>query len=136
MREQLLVSHTDRFFRRLRPRLQVALCQLPLTVLLAGLAAAAPAVWPTLLDSWIFLASIVLMAGLFVACFLVPWERLLTNAYLAIPIVDFLVIGLARNGALPAVAASVFWPYFPFFGFRSPPVLPVPPFYSASFAPC
>ncbi|WP_326957532.1 MULTISPECIES: sensor histidine kinase [unclassified Arthrobacter] len=113
MREQLLVSHTDRFFRRLRPRLQVALCQLPLTILLAGLAAAAPAVWPTLLDNWIFLASILLMAGLFGACFLVPWERLPANAYLAIPIFDFLVIGLARNGALPAVAGLGILAIFP-----------------------
>ena len=111
--EQLLVRDTDRFFRRLKPRRQVALCQLPVTVLLAALALAAPAVWPALIASGAFTASILLMAGLFVACFLVPWERLPANAYLVIPILDFVVIGLARNGAVPAVAGLGFLVVFP-----------------------
>jgi signal transduction histidine kinase len=111
--EQLLVRDTDRFFRRLKPRVQVALCQLPVTVLLAGLAVAAPAVWPTLIANGVFIASILLMAGIFVACFLVPWERLPANAYLVIPILDFVVIGLARNGAVPAVAGLGVLAIFP-----------------------
>ena len=111
--EQLLVSDTDRFYRRLKPRGQVALCQLPVTVLLAALALAAPAIWPALTESGAFIASIVLMAGLFVACFLVPWERLPANAYLVIPILDFVVIGLARNGTVPAVVGLGFLVVFP-----------------------
>jgi signal transduction histidine kinase len=111
--DQLLVSDTDRFYRRLKPRGQVALCQLPVTVLLAALAVAAPAVWPALMESDAFIAAIVLMAGLFVACFLVPWERLPANAYLVIPILDFVVIGLARNGAVPAVAGLGILVIFP-----------------------
>lgn len=101
--EHVLVGDTDRFFRRLRRRVQVALCQLPVTLILAAFAIAAPAVWPTLIESPVFIASIVLMCALFVACFLVPWERLPANAYLVIPILDLLVIALARNGAVPAV---------------------------------
>jgi signal transduction histidine kinase len=101
--EHVLVGDTDRFFRRLRPRVQVALCQLPVTLILAAFAIAAPAVWPTLIESPVFIASIILMVALFLACFLIQWERLPANAYLVIPILDLLVIGLARNGAVPAV---------------------------------
>lgn len=113
MGEQLLVRDTDRFFRRLGPRVRVALCQLPVTVLLGALAIAAPAVWPTLIDNGVFIASIILMGALFLSCFLVPWERLPANAYLVIPILDLVVIGLARNGAVPAVAGLSVLAIFP-----------------------
>ncbi|MEN8581664.1 HAMP domain-containing histidine kinase [Arthrobacter sp. KBS0703] len=113
MGEQLLVRDTDRFFRRLGPRLQVALCQLPVTLILGALAIAAPAVWPTLIDNGVFIASIILMVALFLSCFLVPWERLPANAYLVIPILDLVVIGLARNGAVPAVAGLAVLAIFP-----------------------
>lgn len=113
MGEQLLVRDTDRFFRRLGPRIQVALCQLPVTVLLGALAVAAPALWPTLIDNGVFIASIALMGALFLSCFLLPWERLPANAYLVIPILDLVVIGLARNGAVPAVAGLSVLAIFP-----------------------
>ncbi|MBT2552930.1 HAMP domain-containing histidine kinase [Arthrobacter sp. ISL-5] len=113
MGEHVLVRDTDRFFRRLKPRVQVALCQLPVTLILAALAIAAPAVWPTLIENAVFIASIVLMGALFLACFLVPWERLPVNAHLVIPILDLLVIGLARNGAVPAVAGLGVLAIFP-----------------------
>ncbi|MFE4834303.1 sensor histidine kinase [Arthrobacter sp. NPDC056691] len=109
----MLVLDTDRFFRRLRPRVQVALCQLPVTVLLAALAIAAPAVWPTLIESGVFIAAIIMMVTTFIGCFLVPWERLPPNAYLLIPILDMVVIGLARNGAVPAVAGLGVLAIFP-----------------------
>jgi signal transduction histidine kinase len=111
--EQVLVHDTDRFFRRLQPRVQVALCQLPVTLILAALAIAAPAVWPTLIENGVFIAAIVMMVATFIACFLVPWERLAPNAYLVIPIVDMVVIGLARNGAVPAVAGLGVLAIFP-----------------------
>ena len=113
MGEHVLVRDTDRFFRRLKPRVQVALCQLPVTLILAAMAIAAPAVWPTLIENPVFIASIVLMGTLFLACFLVPWERLPVNAYLIIPILDLLVIGLARNGAVPSVAGLGVLAIFP-----------------------
>ncbi|HEY3574086.1 MAG TPA: PAS domain-containing sensor histidine kinase [Arthrobacter sp.] len=113
MGEQVLVHDTDRFFRRLQPRVQVALCQLPVTLILAALAIAAPAVWPTLIESPVFIAAIVMMVATFLGCFLVPWERLPPNAYLLIPILDMVVIGLARNGAVPAVAGLGVLAIFP-----------------------
>ncbi|WP_308159829.1 HAMP domain-containing sensor histidine kinase [Arthrobacter sp. ISL-5] len=84
-----------------------------MTLILAALAIAAPAVWPTLIENAVFIASIVLMGALFLACFLVPWERLPVNAHLVIPILDLLVIGLARNGAVPAVAGLGVLAIFP-----------------------
>jgi signal transduction histidine kinase len=111
--EHVLVRDTDRFFRRLQPRVQVALCQLPVTVILAALAVAAPAVWPTLIESPVFIAAIIMMVALFLGCFLVPWERLAPSAYLVIPILDMVVIGLARNGAVPAVAGLGVLAIFP-----------------------
>jgi signal transduction histidine kinase len=111
--EQVLVRDTDRFFRRLQPGVQVALCQLPVTVILAVLAIAAPAVWPTLVESPVFIAAIIMMVATFLGCFLIPWERLPPNAYLVIPILDMVVIGLARNGAVPAVAGLGVLAIFP-----------------------
>ncbi|XAS66410.1 PAS domain-containing sensor histidine kinase [Micrococcaceae bacterium Sec5.7] len=103
MGEQLLVRDAERYFRRLGPRIQVALCQLPLTLVLTALTIASPAIWPELIDSTAFIAGMVLSGILFLACFLVPWERLPANAYLVIPVLDLVVIGLARNGAVPAI---------------------------------
>lgn len=109
----MLVRDTDRFYRRLKPRVQVALCQLPVTLLLAVFAIAAPAVWPRLIESPVFLAAIALMGVLFLACLVIPWERLPANSYLIIPILDLLVIGLARNGAVPSVAGLGVLAIFP-----------------------
>lgn len=113
MGEHVLVRDTDRFYRRLKPRVQVALCQLPVTLLLAALAIAAPSVWPRLIESPVFLAAIALMGVLFLACLVIPWERLPANSYLIIPILDLLVIGLARNGAVPSVAGLGVLAIFP-----------------------
>ncbi|WP_308470537.1 HAMP domain-containing sensor histidine kinase [Arthrobacter sp. ZGTC131] len=84
-----------------------------MTVILGAMAIAAPAVWPTLIENGVFIASIALMGALFLSCFLVPWERLPANAYLVIPILDLVVIGLARNGAVPAVAGLGVLAIFP-----------------------
>lgn len=99
--DRLIARTVDRYFRRLGPRAQVALCQLPLTVIIVALVIAAPAAWPAVLASELFVASLVLHALLFAGCLLVPWERLGPHAQLAIPILDLLAIGLSRNGAAP-----------------------------------
>ncbi|WP_314191527.1 HAMP domain-containing sensor histidine kinase [uncultured Arthrobacter sp.] len=135
MGEQVLVHDTDRFFRRLQPRVQVALCQLPVTVILAALAIAAPAVWPALIQSGVFIASIVLMVAMFLACFLVPWERLPPNAYLVIPILDLALIGLARNGAVPAVAGLGVLAIFPVIWLSSSEAYPRTTVFLSFFGP-
>ena len=113
MADSLFQRGPARFFRGLGTRSQVALCQLPLTLLVAVLAAATPFAWPTLLHSPPYLAGIVLHTVLFLACFLVPWERLEHRPYLLIPVLDFAAIGLLRNGAaplLPGLAVLVVFP--------------------------
>jgi len=133
--EQVLVRDTDRFFRRLQPRVQVALCQLPVTVILAVLAIAAPAVWPALIQSGVFIASIVMMVATFLGCFLVPWERLPPNAYMLIPVLDLVIIGLARNGAVPAVAGLGVLAIFPVIWLSSSDYFPRTTIFLSFFGP-
>jgi hypothetical protein len=113
MAEHLFQRGPARFFRGLGPRAQVVLCQLPLTLIVAALAVATPFAWPTLLHSPIYMAGILLHGILFLGCFLVPWERLAHRPYLIVPILDFVAIGLMRNGAaplLPGLAVLVVFP--------------------------
>jgi len=113
MAEPLFHRGPGRIFRRLGPRAQVALCQLPLTFVVAVLAVVTPFAWPSLTHSPLFVAGIILHAILFLGCLLVPWERLPHRPYLLIPILDFAAIGFLRNGAaplLPGLAVLVVFP--------------------------
>ncbi|MFF1883214.1 sensor histidine kinase [Pseudarthrobacter sp. NPDC058196] len=113
MAEPLFQRGPGRIFRRLGTRAQVALCQLPVTVIVAIIAVATPLAWPSLTRSPLYLAGIALHAILFLACFLVPWERLPHRAHLLIPVLDFAAIGFLRNGAaplLPGLAVLVVFP--------------------------
>ncbi|MFF2344487.1 sensor histidine kinase [Pseudarthrobacter sp. NPDC058119] len=113
MAEALFHRGPGRIFRRLGPRAQVVLCQLPLTVVVAVIALITPSAWPSLLGSPWYGAGLALHGLLFLACFLVPWERLPHRPYLLIPVLDFVAIGLMRNGAaplLPGLAVLVVFP--------------------------
>lgn len=103
MTDRLLQVGAKRYFKRLGPRAQVALCQLPLTLIVAALSVATPFAWPSLLQNPLYVAGIVLHLGLFTACFLVPWERLKPSAYLIIPVLDLVAILMTRNGAVPVL---------------------------------
>src|ERR671921_2891323 len=113
MADRLFPRRSARIFQRLGPRSQVALCQLPLTLLVAGLAIATPFAWPTLLQSPLYMGGIVLHGILFLGCLLVPWERLAHRPYLLIPVLDFLAIGLLRNGAAPLLPGLAVLAVFP-----------------------
>jgi signal transduction histidine kinase len=111
--DRLLARKANRYFERLGPRAQVALCQLPLTLSIAVLMLTAPAAWPGLLNSPVFAAGLVLHGILFLSCFLSPWERLPPSACLVIPALDLLAIWLSRNGAahiLPGLALLAIFP--------------------------
>jgi signal transduction histidine kinase len=71
-------------------------CQLPLTLIIAGLYVAAPGAWPGLLDSSLCLLALVLHTMLLLACLAAPWQRFGPLAPLIVPVVDLLVIGLTR----------------------------------------
>ncbi|WP_211876655.1 sensor histidine kinase [Pseudarthrobacter albicanus] len=96
MTEQQWVRHADGCFRALVPQARVVACQLPLTLIIAGLYLAAPGAWPQLLDSSLFLSALVLHTVLLLACLTVPWQRFGPLAPLIVPVVDLLVIGLTR----------------------------------------
>ena len=109
----LLHRGPGRIFRRLGTRTQVALCQLPLTLIVVVIAVATPFSWPSLMHSPLYVAGILLHAILFLGCLLVPWERLAHRPYLLIPVLDFAAIGLLRNGAaplLPGLAVLAVYP--------------------------
>ena len=93
----------DQFFRRLSPRTQIALSQLPLSLVIAAIVIASPALWPHLLVHAGFVASLAIHAGLFTACLFLPWERWGPNASLVIPVADLAAIALTRNFALDTI---------------------------------
>jgi signal transduction histidine kinase len=101
------------YFRKLGPRTQVALCQLPLSLIVTILGVMTPFTWPSLLVSPLYLAAIALHLILFAACFLTPWERLPPSYYVAIPVLDLLAIALLRNGAAPLLPGLAILVVFP-----------------------
>lgn len=111
--EQPFFRAAARFFRKLTPRARLAVCELPLTLVIAGLVIAAPTVWPGLIQNWLFETGVLLHAMLFLACLLVPWERLSPSAGLAIPILDFVALWFTRNGASPAIPGLITLAIFP-----------------------
>ena len=113
MAESLFQRVPAGFFRRLGTRSQVALCQLPLTLIVAALAVATPFAWPSLLQSPAYVAGVILHGILFAACLAVPWERLAHRPYLLIPVLDFAAIGLLRNGAMPLLPGLAVLVVFP-----------------------
>ncbi|WP_245953439.1 sensor histidine kinase [Arthrobacter silvisoli] len=60
-----------------------------------------------------FLTGVVLHAILFLACLLVPWERLEPHASLAIPILDLLALCFTRNGAFGVIPGLTVLSVFP-----------------------
>lgn len=113
MADRLLQRGIKRYFTRLGSRRQVALCQLPLTLIVAALSVATPFAWPALLSRPLYIGGMVLHTALFLACFLVPWERLRPSAYLIIPAMDLLAIFLSRNGANPLLPGLGLLAIFP-----------------------
>jgi hypothetical protein len=111
--EGQLQRRTARYFRNLGQRSRVALCQLPLTLIVAVLAVATPVAWPSLMHSPLFVAGVLLHIVLFVTCFLAPWERAGHSAFLIVPVLDLVAIGLLRNGAAPLLPGLAVLAVFP-----------------------
>lgn len=113
MAESFFQRGPGRFFREIGLRGQTALCQLPLTLIVVALAIATPFAWPTLLTNPAYIAGVALHILLFLASFAIPWERLKHRPYLLIPVLDFLAIGLMRNGAMPLLPGLAVLVVFP-----------------------
>ncbi|WP_227497260.1 sensor histidine kinase [Planctomonas psychrotolerans] len=100
-------------FHALSLRGRVLLSQIPLsaTMLLLFL-------WIALTDAALFddsrlRASVVLTVALFAACVVVPWERLPYPSFLAVPLLDFVPIGLLRESAADTVTGLGLLAAFP-----------------------
>ncbi|MBG6189183.1 signal transduction histidine kinase [Arthrobacter sp. CAN_A212] len=102
-----------KFERHLSLRGKTALYQLPLTLCVVLIAGTAPLSNPGILQSELFLGGFVMIVLLFAACLVTPWERLPAGAVLAVPFIDFVAIGLCRNGAyedLPGLGTLAVFP--------------------------
>lgn len=89
----------DRHGGPLHPRLRVVAAQLPLTLLLTAGLAAAPAAWSLHLSSSWGQSAVALHAAIFLACLLLPWQRLSPLAPLVIPVLDLAAVGMSRAAA-------------------------------------
>lgn len=111
--EQVMVRDARRFYEHLGPRGQVVLCQSPLTLFVALVAIWTPWAWPALLGNPLFIASLVLHAAIFLACFLVPWERFRPSIWLIIPILDLAAIFVTRTASLTTIPGLALLAIFP-----------------------
>ncbi|WP_326493964.1 sensor histidine kinase [Arthrobacter sp. MMS18-M83] len=113
MIEQPFFRKAARFFRKLQPRARLAICELPVTLIVVGLAIAAPTFWPGLIQNLWFVTGVLLHGILFLGCLLVPWERLPPSLSLTIPILDLVALCFTRNGAfnaIPSLSALALFP--------------------------
>ena len=94
-------------------RQRVVLNQLPLSITAALLLFGVAVVHPEqLADARVHWAGGLLLA-LLVLCAVVPWERLDERWVLAVPLLDFLPVGLLREGLYPEVSGTAILPVFP-----------------------
>jgi two-component system phosphate regulon sensor histidine kinase PhoR len=85
-------------FHALSLRGRVVMSQLPLSATMLFLLVGTWLFYPPVLADPLFGLSMVLNAVLLAACFLVPWDKLPYPSFLLIPILDFIPIGLLREG--------------------------------------
>ncbi len=99
MNKQRVVRASDLYLTALDLRALVFLCQLPLTLVMTVHFAAAPGGWSVVLDGpgglWVLSAH----AALFLASFLVPWQRLPPSAPIILPALDLIAVGLTADRA-------------------------------------
>ena len=100
MSKQQLVRNQEGTFAGFPRRVQVALCQLPLTLAMTAVVLAAPWGWPGLFESGLWRAALALQLALFIACLLLPWQRFGLLAPLAIPVLDLAAICLIRTDSV------------------------------------
>ncbi|NKX53351.1 sensor histidine kinase [Arthrobacter mobilis] len=104
-----------RWWRSNAPRRQVLLGQLPLAAAVATVAAAAALFHPDRLANPFFAGGLVLLALLTLACAAVPWHRLPAGSWWIIPVLDFAVVGLLRQGSFGALSGLYLLAVFPVF---------------------
>ncbi|MHC5560837.1 sensor histidine kinase [Kocuria sp. U4B] len=94
-------------------RRRALLSQLPLTITTALLYLGIAVFHIEELAEPLVQEAAAVFAALTLACAAVPWERLPPRAVLAVPLLDFLPIGLLREGMYPEVAGTAMLALFP-----------------------
>lgn len=94
-----------RFFHELSPQLRVVLSQLPLTVTMLLVLGIVLVFHAELLQDPVFVAGLVLHAVMFIVAVAVPWHRLPPAASLAVPVLDFLPVGMIRESGVETIPA-------------------------------
>ncbi|ELT44556.1 sensor histidine kinase [Arthrobacter nitrophenolicus] len=91
----------DGLFGGLGVRSRMVLSQLPLTVTVVLVVVAAAVFNPSALDNRQFQLALLAHAALFAACLALPWNRLRTEAFAVIAVLDCLAIGFTREAGGP-----------------------------------
>ena len=102
-----------RRFHELGPRSRAVLSQLPLNLTLLLVAGVLAFADPHVLAEPLFLAGQVLALVILLLCAVLPWRRLPDWSVLAIPLVDFIPVGLVRSGATGILAGLGLLAVFP-----------------------
>lgn len=98
----LLADGIDRIFGRLGFRGRMVMSQLPLTVTMVLVVAAAAIFSPATLADGTFRIALLAHAALFALCAAVPWGRLHPEAFTLIPVLDCVAVGFTRQAGGPS----------------------------------
>ncbi len=97
-----IADRVDALYGTLAVRGRIVLAQLPLTLTVCLVVAAAAVFSPATLASDMFRLALLAHTVIFAACLAVPWARLPIGASAAIPILDCVAIGFTREAGGPA----------------------------------
>lgn len=95
--EPVVSDRLDGLFGGLSPRNRVMACQLPVTLTIALVVAAAAIFSPRTLADSRFLTALLFHLAIAAACIAIPWGRLPAAAFAVIPLLDCLAIGFTRE---------------------------------------
>ncbi|WP_190988052.1 sensor histidine kinase [Pseudarthrobacter sulfonivorans] len=106
-----------RFFRRpfheYRLTDRVVLSQTPLFITTLLTAFLMWAFFPGTMDNPLFVTFLVSQLAIMALCFLVPWDRLPYTSFLVIPLLDFVSIGVGREGGQESLTGISLLSVFP-----------------------
>lgn len=95
--------------------MRVILTQIPLSLTVLLVMAHAAVLYPQVFSDQGFVISLWFHAAILALCFLIPWDRVPYPSFLAIPYLDFVAIGLTREGTLEFATGAGLMVLFPTF---------------------
>jgi len=92
----------DGLYGGLGSRMRVVVSQLPLTITVGLVVAAAAVFSPEAFGDSLFALALLAHLALFLICLAVPWNRVPEHAFVVIPVLDCLAVGFTREAGGPA----------------------------------